>query len=351
MKAPEDRIQRWGEQDAGAGALPERAAGLAAAARNVPPLDAVALARIKRGALAPSARRGFARLALTTRVAIAGVLLLGSAATATGTVVLWKRHAARGAAPAPAPREISRAHRPRATAPRQTPPPASAIEPEVAPAPPAEIASLPAPEPRPQPRARAIARAEPHPAAGAAHAIEPPRAAFDQPDAPAGATATEARLLARVIERLRQGRDPRGAIALLDDYARAHPHGVLEAEALLARLEATLALGDRTTALALLDGRAGFSGRLGADLLLTRAELRASSDRYAEAVGDFDELLRRRTPAMTGDAEERALYGRAVSLGHLGQDARARTDLLAYRRRFPAGRFAVEVNRLLTQVP
>ncbi len=107
-------------------------------------------------------------------------------------------------------------------------------------------------------------------------------------------------------------------------------------------------MDDRRTALRLLDRHAIFAGRLGAQLLLTRAELRASAGRYGDALGDFDRLL---TPG-AGNAgaaveAERALYGRAVCLGHLGQDDRARIDLAAYQRRFPGGPHAAEVARLL----
>jgi tetratricopeptide (TPR) repeat protein len=132
---------------------------------------------------------------------------------------------------------------------------------------------------------------------------------------------------------------------------------VLASEARSARLEALLRLDDRQGALALLDERAPFVvpfvGRLGAEQLLTRAELRASVGRYADALGDFDRVL---APSATLAAPppanlERALYGRAVTLGHLGRDDRARGDLEAYRRRFPDGAHAAEVARLLKGAP
>jgi hypothetical protein len=122
-----------------------------------------------------------------------------------------------------------------------------------------------------------------------------------------------------------------------------------------------LALDDRRGALALLDERTAFAGRLGAEQLLTRAELRASVGRYADALGDFDRALAAGGPldatasasatASSSADAERALYGRAVTLGHLGRDERARADLEAYRRRFPAGRHAGEVARLLAGSP
>jgi hypothetical protein len=122
---------------------------------------------------------------------------------------------------------------------------------------------------------------------------------------------------------------------------------VLESEARSARLEALLALDDRRGALALLDEHTAFAGRLGAEQLLTRAELRASVGRYTDALGDFDRALAPGAPASSSTDAERALYGRAVTLGHLGRDERARADLEAYQRRFPAGKHAAEVARLL----
>jgi hypothetical protein len=111
-------------------------------------------------------------------------------------------------------------------------------------------------------------------------------------------------------------------------------------------VEAVLRLDDRKTALALLDAMSGLQDEPGTDLLLTRAELRAAAGRFREALADF-------TRGVEGEggpaaASERALYGRAVCFGRLADDDRARADLLAYQRRFPNGRFAGEVRRLLS---
>ena len=168
-----------------------------------------------------------------------------------------------------------------------------------------------------------------------------PRAA----ERPAPAT-TEAQLLTGALSRVRQAHDPAGALSLLDRYDRLFPHGVLRSEALSARLEAVIRMDDRKTALSLLDGQGRFVGRLGSQLLVTRAELRVSAGRYADALGDFDRLLA--TPGVTAPADlERALFGRAVCLGHMGHDDRARVDLAAYQRGFPHGKYASEVARLL----
>src|SRR6185369_14623188 len=111
--------------------------------------------------------------------------------------------------------------------------------------------TAPAPEP--------AAAAPPH---RAHHAPVPERRAPVEAADPA----SEAQLLGDALARLRQTRDPRGALALLDQYTRTYPRGVLASEARSARLEALLQLGDRRGALALLDEHvpAVFVGRLGA---------------------------------------------------------------------------------------
>ena len=86
---------------------------------------------------------------------------------------------------------------------------------------------------------------------------------------------------------------------------------------------------------------------LGPDLTLTRAELRAAAGRFREALSDFNRVVDGADATLAAAGDERALYGRAVCLGRLGEDERARADLLAYQRRFPDGRFAREVRRLL----
>jgi hypothetical protein len=143
--------------------------------------------------------------------------------------------------------------------------------------------------------------------------------------------------------------DPRAALSTIGQYDRLFAHGALESEAASIRVEAVIQLDDRRTALVLLDGMRAFPDPLGMDLLLVRAELRASHERWRDALLDFTQVLDSQGPSMANRASERALYGRAVCLGRLGQDARARVDLVAYQRRFPTGRFASEVIRLLDE--
>ena len=202
--------------------------------------------------------------------------------------------------------------------------------------------AAPAEEAPPEPDAPQPA---PAPVGDAPHRSRRALAPERRPPADAPDPADEAQLLADALARLRKTHDPRGALALLDQYAKTYPRGVLALEARSARLEAMLKLDDHQGALALLDERAAnFTGRLGAEQLLTRAELRASVGRYAEALGDFNRLLGPSgTPVQqswaSGDASnlERALYGRAVSLGHLGRDDGARADLAGLPAAFSRG--------------
>lgn len=360
-QAPRDPA-RWRARDADRHAIEDRAAALASAAAEVAPLDAKALARIRTEVLAgraPTSPRGLALFPVRLRWALlAALLLLVSATTAGGASVLWRRFLAPrlrpDAASSPAPRaEASRRLPPRGRQERPSPssegvpPPA----PDEAPPPASTAARLPAAPPHldstvgqrarppslaapPPPRAVEPQPSRAIPAAVLARVAEPPRE-------------TESRLLARALFQLRQGRDPRRALATLDQYGRVFPAGVLSAEAASARLEALIALADWKAALRLLDGVATFSEPMGADLWLTRAELRADAGRCREALADFTGVLDGQGGALAGAVGERALYGRAVCLGRLREDARARADLQEYRRRFPGGRFASDVDRLL----
>ncbi len=314
MRAGEQDPVRWRQSTRDPRALPARAADLVDAVREEPPLPAETLARIKVAALAhrPVARRA---LPVGLRFALLAVVFLASVATAKGTMLLWRYVVAPSAPAEPAPHRLGHARpaAPVTPTPRVVPlePPAP-IAVEVAAAPPVRVRHAPTAE---------------------------RRLAYD--------TTTEAQLLGRALSRLRQDHDARGALKLLDQYASTFPRGVLASEALSARLEAVIQLDDREAALRLLDDRSAFAGRLGAEQLLTRAELRASAGRYADALVDFDRLLGPLATSAAPGTLDRALYGRAVCLGHLGRDDEARDDLEAYRKRYPTGRYAAEVSRLL----
>jgi hypothetical protein len=197
----------------------------------------------------------------------------------------------------------------------------------------------PAPEPAPIPAPRRAASAL-RSTSPSDRVIAPPRAE------------TEARMLARALAQLRQQHDPPAALATLDRLAQTFPGGVLAPEALATRIEAALAMNDLTTATKLVETTTPPPGRAGAALLVVRAELRARAGRCDAATRDFARVLdTTSTGASVGDLHERALYGRGVCLGHLGQAAGARRDLAAYLRDHPNGRFSAEARRLLDQTP
>ena len=344
---------RWRDRDADASALESRAAALADAAVPVPPLGPQALSRIRTQVLAQRTGRrlfGLGRLSVHGRLAFAIVLVLVCVTTAGGASMLWRKfvrspdRATSSPAektPPPAPHRVSRLSS-RGDDPEValTPPHVDDDDAQPAlpllPTPPAVGAR---PTPRPSP-ALVVATHEPEPPA-----LPPPAEA--PPSAPPAKT-TEAGLIAEALSDLRQQNDPRAALAILDRYAQAFPHGVLETEAQRTRVEAVIQLGDLKTALALLEGKAALSDPLGPDLLLTRAELRAAAGHFREALTDFNTVVDSAAGPLVAGGDERALYGRAVCLGRLAQDERARIDLLAYQKRFPKGRFAAEVQRLLT---
>ena len=91
--------------------------------------------------------------------------------------------------------------------------------------------------------------------------------------------AIESRLLGLVIRELRQNKDPKQALARLDEYASRFPSGLLQDEAQAARVDALLLSGRRAEALAILE-RTSFA-RLprGGELRVLRGELRAASGR------------------------------------------------------------------------
>jgi hypothetical protein len=173
----------------------------------------------------------------------------------------------------------------------------------------------------------------------------PPRASPSTDD-------TEARLLALALTQLRKQRDPRAALATLDRWERRFPGGVLATEVLSTRIEAAVTMKDLATATRLVESAVVSPGQAGEALRVMRAELRAQSGRCAAALTDFGRLLDDGAVAgIAGELHERALYGRAVCLGRLGQGSAARRDLAAYARHYPHGRFSVEVARLLAQGP
>jgi len=139
-----------------------------------------------------------------------------------------------------------------------------------------------------------------------------------------------ARYLKEVVQVLRVDHSPAQAVSLLDRYANALAGAAFAEEALLLRVEAMLALGQRDGVLQLLD-RASLTDVAAAHaLLVTRGELRAAANRCAEGIGDFDLVL-----SEAPRPPKRALLGRAHCREKLGDSAGARSDRERYRREFP----------------
>jgi hypothetical protein len=376
MTAPRDRDPtRWRARDANSAAPvgEAQAARLADAAAQVPPLGPPGLARIRNAVLARRSdrhpfryffHRGWVSGGLSTRArfAVGLGLVLVCVTTAGGATLLWHKYLRVAQRAAPSPSGPRRAIPPRAFRASSGVDHSGAVWPPNQASEASPTQAVPPPE---SPRPTAPVGDHPRPAVArvassdrsAPAVAEPARPEIPAP-APLPAPSpvempaptprdTEAGLVAQALSEPRQRDDPRAASATLERYAQEFPHGVLETEAQRTRVEAAIQLQDLKTALTLLESRPGASDWLGVDLLLTRAELRAAAGHFAEALLDFNRVLESAEGPLASGGDERALYGRAVCLGRLGQDDRARIDLLAYQRRFPSGRFTGEVQRLL----
>ena len=152
----------------------------------------------------------------------------------------------------------------------------------------------------------------------------------------------ETRRLAQAFHALRVDGDAAAALKALDEYAQRFPNGTLAPEARVARVEALLALGRTGDALPLLLAMRDRDTGLTRDVQITRAELLAEKDRCAEAMADFDDLVRADVRDVVG---ERALYGRAACHLRAGRTAAARQDLDRYLSVYPGGRFAGAARR------
>ncbi len=137
------------------------------------------------------------------------------------------------------------------------------------------------------------------------------------------------RHLTEAVRALRVARSPETALALLDRHARELEGNALAREALLVRVEAMLTLERKDDVLRLLDRTSLTAGAASRSLLLMRGQLRAASNRCADAIGDFSLVL--------ADAQrppKQALWGRAMCHERMGDTARAKADLDRYRREF-----------------
>ena len=165
---------------------------------------------------------------------------------------------------------------------------------------------------------------------------------------PGAAAPGESDLLARAFKALRVAHNSQQALAALDEHQRRFPAGALRGEACLARLEALLASGRKTDALALIASSEASGIALSPDMRLTRAELLAESNRCDQAMADFDELLSLVSPSRPS---ERALYGRAFCRLRAGDNDGATSDLQRYLAFYPHGRFQADVAAALAALP
>ena len=166
-----------------------------------------------------------------------------------------------------------------------------------------------------------------------------------EPTSARSALARESQLLGSAIAKLRRDGDAEQALVLLDQYRAEFPAPALGQEAAATRIEALLRLGRNGPALALLDAQSLSARGVDREMLVARAELRASKDRCPAAIRDFDQLL-----AVRGQSDpvaERALFGRAGCRAKSGDVEGARGDYQQYIKAFPQGRFASQARAAL----
>lgn len=155
--------------------------------------------------------------------------------------------------------------------------------------------------------------------------------------------AEEAELLRKALKQTREDANPAAALRTLDEYVARFPSGLLRREALLARLEALIAAGDRDAALSLVRELKEGSVRA-QELLVLEGELLASSGRCEEANEALDAAI---AGSLARALLERALVARSSCRARLGDVAGSREDLEHYVREFPAGRYAAQARAAL----
>jgi hypothetical protein len=138
---------------------------------------------------------------------------------------------------------------------------------------------------------------------------------------------------------------------MLAAYEFRHPNGTLRGEALVARIEALVALERDAEALALLEAMqaSGFAGiPRAADLRLLHAELLGKLDRCQEALPALEPFL---VPGVPSAQRERALIARASCRASLKDIDGSREDLRTYLREFPHGRFGPKALTKIGDLP
>jgi tetratricopeptide (TPR) repeat protein len=152
-------------------------------------------------------------------------------------------------------------------------------------------------------------------------------------------------MLGQAMRSLRNDHNPAGALDILTRHAALFPQSPLTSERSVLEVEALLALGRRDEALLRLDRMSLDNTPRSAERYVVRGELRARAQRWSDAGVDFDQALAhgKGNPVW----QERALWGRAATRTHTGDQAGARADLQIYLQLYPTGRFASEAERLL----
>ena len=152
-------------------------------------------------------------------------------------------------------------------------------------------------------------------------------------------------MLGQAMRSLRNDHDPAGALDILTRHAALFPQSPLTSERSVLEVEALLALGRRDQALLRLDRMSLDNTPRSAERYVLRGELRARAQRWSEAGVDFDQALAHGKGSPVW--QERALWGRAATRTHTGDQAGARADLQIYLQLYPTGRFASEAARLV----
>jgi len=320
----DDPIPRWRDRPRGGEAAEDRAAALIRGALVPGEPDELRLARIGQR----SRRRS--RSSLVPRLAFTALfLVVGAATVLAARGVGWLDRILPAASPVPV-----RAHQPKHSAKLASAAPAAVTD-----VTPPEATEAAAPPPGPTPAVPAAETPRPR-----RHAHVSRRAAsIASPEPPAPTLSDEVRALDQAIGLLRRDRNAGAALSALDAFLAGYPHGVLNREARLARVDALLMLQRLDEAQTALETLPLDSYRRETELQVIRGELRARSN-CARAEEDYSAVLARSADAAL---VERALYGRGACRAKRGDGAGAAEDLRRYLERFPDGAHAARARQWL----
>jgi hypothetical protein len=207
---------------------------------------------------------------------------------------------------------------------------------------PTEVAPGSAPVSSVHPSSMGIARARPTGVQPVALIvpIPPPKVSTDAVAEIGRSTASDQALFGQAMRKLRLESNPMGALAALQEHAKAYPRTAFVGERSALEVEALLALHREHDALARLDGMSLDDLPRSGERFVVRGELRAAARRWLEASADFDRALSRVSGSPTW--HERALWGRGVARLRCGEREAGLGDLERYLDRYPKGRFAAE---------